>query len=232
MTRFVSAVLDAGTPVIAEIKPRSGDGDDLLRGRGPAEIARTYRDAGAACLSVVTGRWFGGRLDLLRTVASETGLPVLQKDFITRESQLATASELGAAAVLLTAQLLPVASLRRLVECALLLGVTPFVEVTGEAEIAAVPHAQDCVIAVNNKDIRLRECDDGEPGRSLRLLPAVLASGTSCPVSASGIDTPRQAAGLLAVGYAGLLVGTALLGCASPRDWFAELAARRAQVRS
>jgi indole-3-glycerol phosphate synthase len=227
MTRFVQTVLDAATPVIAEIKPRTGDGDDLLGGRGPAEIAGTYLEAGAACLSVVTGRWFGGRLDLLRTVTAQTGLPVLQKDFITRESQVATAAELGAAAVLLTARLLAAASLRLLVERSLLLGITPFVEVTCEAEIAAVPHPQDCVIAVNNKDIQDRERAAADLGRSTRLLPAVLASGTACPVSASGIDTPEQAAELLTAGYAGLLVGTTLLRAASPRGWFDDLTRSR-----
>lgn len=223
MTKFVHTLLDAGTPVVAEIKPRTGNGNDLLRGRDPAEIARTYADAGAACLSVVTGRWFGGRLDVLRTVASATGLPVLQKDFITRDSQIATAAELGASAVLLTAQLLPVVSLRRLASHALRLGITPFIEVTSEAEIAAVPHAHDCVIAVNNKDIRQRERNAADLGRSMELLPAVLATGTACPVSASGIDTPSQAADLLSAGYAGLLVGTSLLRASSAVDWFSSL---------
>jgi len=227
VTRFVQAVLAAGTPVIAEVKPRSADGDDLLGGRDGAEIARTYVDAGAACLSVVTGRWFDGRLDMLRAVTSCTELPVLQKDFITREGQVATAVELGAAAVLLTAGLLAPASLRRLVEQSLLAGLTPFVEVTCEAEIEAVPHPADCVIAVNNKDIKDGERGAGDPNRSTRLLPAVLATGAACPVSASGIDTPEQAADLLTAGYAGLLVGTTLMRAASPRDWFDDLRQRR-----
>lgn len=220
MTRFIEAVLAAGTPVIAEIKPRTGDGTDLLRGRSPAWLARAYAEAGAACLSVVTGRWFGGSLELLGTVAAETGLPVLRKDFITRERHI---DESCADAVLLTAALLPAGTLRRLITHALRSGVTPFVEVTGEAELAAVPHQEDCVIAVNNKDIRVRERDPADLGRSTRLLPALLAGGTPCPVSASGIDTPEQGAELLAAGYAGLLVGTALLRSGSPGDWFAVL---------
>ncbi|TCO60576.1 indole-3-glycerol-phosphate synthase [Actinocrispum wychmicini] len=224
MTRFVQAILAADIPVIAEIKPRTGDGDDLLAGRAPAELAAMYAEAGAACLSVVTGPWFGGRLDMLRAVTFHTDLPVLQKDFITRESQLVTAAELGVAAVLMTARLLTTGSLRRLAERALSVGITPFVEVATEAEIAAVPHPQHCVIAVNNKDIQQRERNSGDLDRSTRLLPAVLATETACPVSASGIDTPAQAAHLLATGYAGLLVGTALLRAPSPRDWFDSLA--------
>nr|WP_042188842.1 indole-3-glycerol-phosphate synthase [Kibdelosporangium sp. MJ126-NF4]CEL18490.1 Indole-3-glycerol phosphate synthase [Kibdelosporangium sp. MJ126-NF4]CTQ97974.1 Indole-3-glycerol phosphate synthase (EC 4.1.1.48) [Kibdelosporangium sp. MJ126-NF4] len=223
MTSFVNALLNARTPVIAEVKPRTGDGDDLLRGRSPESVALEYSAAGAACLSVVTGHWFGGTVDLLRTVAAVTGLPVLQKDFIIREKQLETARSLGASAVLLTARLLTASSLRRLSTQALSLGLTPFVEITDEEEIDAVPHPQDCVIAVNNKNIQQREQDDGDLGRSLRLLPAVRATGTPCPVSASGIDTPEQASDLLAAGYAGLLVGTTLLRATSAGAWFGAL---------
>lgn len=223
MTRFIEAVLAARTPVIAEIKPRTGEGTDLLLGRAPTALAHTYAQAGAACLSVVTGKWFGGSIDLLAEVAAETGLPVLRKDFITKERQLAESAEAGAAAVLLTAGLLPAGALRRLIAAALELGVTPFVEVTDEAEIAAVSRPADCVIAVNNKDIRVRERDPADLGRSTRLLPALLARGTRCPVSASGIDTPAQGAALLTAGYAGLLVGTALLRSGNPAEWFAGL---------
>lgn len=223
MTEFTDALLAADVPVIAEIKCRTGAGVDLLGGRSPASIAAAYTDAGAACLSVVTGKWFGGEVRLLREVAAAGPLPVLRKDFLTRESQLAESRALGASAVLLTVQLLPVPVLCRLVERALALGLTPFVEVTDEAEIAVVPRAGECVLAVNNKEIREREAGAPDLGRSLRLLPAVLAAGTPCPVSASGIDQPEQAAGLLAAGYAGLLVGTGLLRAASPRAWFDQL---------
>ncbi|HEY2699870.1 MAG TPA: indole-3-glycerol-phosphate synthase [Pseudonocardiaceae bacterium] len=227
MTRFVETVLAADIPVIAEIKPKSGAGDDLLGGRDPIEIVRGYVDAGAHCLSVVTGKWFNGKLDLLRKVVSTTGLPVLQKDFITRESQVNTAAEIGAGAVLLTAGLITAASLRKLTELALSLGLTPFVEVTTEAEIESVPHAPECVIAVNNKDIAEKESLDADLGRSIRLLPAVLATGAACPVSASGIETPTQAADMLDAGYSGLLVGTTLLRAENPSAWFAGVAAKR-----
>lgn len=59
----------------------------------------------------------------------------------------------------------------------------------------------------------------GRPSTRLRLLPAVRASGTPLPVSASGITSPGQAGDLLAAGYRGLLVGTALLLGESPRQW-------------
>lgn len=211
MTRFMRSLRAARLPLIMEIKRHDGDGVDLLGDRSVAEVLAEYEKAGAPCVSVVTGRWFGGTEAMLREVAEHTNLPILQKDFITRRTQVTRARDLGAAAVLLTAGLLPRSSMGSLVEACLSAGLTPFVEVTDEAEIAAVPHAGECVIAVNNKDIRTKERDSGDVGRSLRLLPALERAGTPCPVSASGIGSPAVAAQLLEAGYAGLLMGTTLL---------------------
>ncbi|MGH3907449.1 MAG: hypothetical protein ACRDTE_25225 [Pseudonocardiaceae bacterium] len=223
MTRsFTDALLGAATPVIMEIKLRDAHGTSLVGDRSPAGIVADYEAAGAPCLSVVTGRWFGGTHDLLRAVTSRTDLPVLQKDFITKESQLVDARELGASAVLLTAQLLPRSTLRHLIESCLRLGLTPFVEVVSEAEADAVVRGEDCVVAVNNKDIRHREHGPADIGRSTSLLPAVLRSGTRCPVSASGIDDPETAARLVHTGFAGLLIGTGLLRAESLHVWLTE----------
>jgi indole-3-glycerol phosphate synthase len=228
MTGFVDALLAAERPVIAEVKRQDAHGNDLLGGRTVASVVADYEAAGAPCLSVVTGRWFGGHEDTLREVVRLTDLPVLQKDFLTRRSQLVRARDLGASAVLLTAALLPASALAKLVEQTLDLGLVPFVEVSTEAEGATVPFAGDCVVAVNNKDIKGRERDAGDLDRSLTLLPAVRRTGTPCPVSASGITSPTDAARLLAAGYAALLVGTALLRSAGVHDWLAALPPRPA----
>ncbi|WP_081236266.1 indole-3-glycerol phosphate synthase [Streptomyces viridosporus] len=230
-SRFIESLLAAEHPVVMEVKRRDAHGFDLIAGHTPAQIVAAYEAAGAPCISVVTGRWFGGTRELLRDVARMTDLPLLQKDFVTRRDQLAAARDLGASAVLLTAALLPASVLANLVTAALRLGLTPFVEVTDEAGIAAVPHPGDCVIAVNNKDITVRERDPGDIGRSLDLLPALRASGTPCPVSASAIGTPQAAAELLDAGYAGLLVGTALLRSSSPRAWLTDLEHARRTAR-
>lgn len=226
MSEFIRSLLAARRPLIMEIKRRDGHDDDLLGGRPIAEVLAGYEAAGAPCVSVVTGRWFGGTEAMLREVAENTDLPVLQKDFITRRTQVTRAKALGASAVLLTAGLLPRSSMGSLVDACLSAGLTPFVEVTDEAEIEAVPHAGECVIAVNNKDIRTKERDAGDVGRSLRLLPALERSGTPCPVSASGIGGPAVAAELLDAGYAGLLMGTTLLRTRALDTYLTELDSR------
>ncbi|WP_432489072.1 beta/alpha barrel domain-containing protein [Kineococcus sp. SYSU DK018] len=208
---FTAALLESQVPLVTEVKRTDADGRDLLAGRAPLAVVADYLRAGAPCLSVVTGRWFGGDRDLLRDVVRVSPVPVLQKDFFTRRSQVRRARSDGASAVLLTAQLLPREGLRVLVEAALEEGVTPFVEVVSAEEAAAVPHAGRCVVAVNNKDIRRRERDAADLDRSVRLLPDLLRAGTRCPVSASGITDPAAAARLLDHGFRGLLVGTAVV---------------------
>jgi indole-3-glycerol phosphate synthase len=230
-SNFVTALQLADRPLIMEVKRRDPHGNDLLGDRSVAQVVATYEAAGAPCISVVTGHWFGGTPDLLREVARYTDRPILQKDFITRRDQVTAAGRLGASAVLLTAALLTRSAIRNLVETALAADLTPFVEVTGEAEIEAVPYAEHCVIAVNNKDIKTRERGAGDLDRSLRLLPALLDSGTPCPVSASGIDRAEVAADLLARGFAGLLIGTSLLRTTDLAEWLDTLdASRRAPV--
>ncbi|MFD8788227.1 indole-3-glycerol-phosphate synthase [Kitasatospora sp. NPDC059599] len=229
-TSFVDALLTARRPLVMEVKLRDPHGNDLLGERTVTDLVTRYEQAGAPCLSVVTGRWFGGTTRLLRDVTAATTLPVLQKDFLTRPAQLEAAHAMGASAVLLTAALLPATSLTRLITHALGLGLTPFVEITDERELDALPHPQDCVIAVNNKDIRTRERDPGDLRRSLHLLPAVRAAGCRAPVSASAITDPHTAARLLDAGYAGLLVGTALMRTTDIDTWLTTLDTARTGV--
>ena len=71
-----------------EVKRRDADGVELMGDRTIPEIVAEYIAAGAPCISVVTGRWFGGDDEMLREVAALTDLPLLKKDFITRERQI------------------------------------------------------------------------------------------------------------------------------------------------
>ncbi|QLQ36632.1 indole-3-glycerol-phosphate synthase [Micromonospora robiginosa] len=210
-TDFRAALRDARRPIVMEVKRRDAAGADLFGGRSVARIVATYERAQAPCLSVVTGRWFGGTPDLLREVRSLTDRPLLQKDFITGRRDLDRAVALGAQAVLLTARLLARSTLDALVAAAVRRGLTPFVEVATRAEIRAVPRPDECVVAVNNADIGDRERGGGDLRRGLDLVDEVVATGTRCAVSASGIDGPASAARLLRAGYQGLLIGAGLL---------------------
>jgi indole-3-glycerol phosphate synthase len=229
---FVEALLAGRLPIIMEVKRSDGEGVELMGERTIAEIVRQYVAVGAPCISVVTGRWFGGNDDMLREVAGLTDLPLLKKDFITREKQIVAAKEMGASAVLLTAKILPSKTFQHLIELALDHGLTPFVEVVDQDELASVIHPGDCIIAVNNKDINTREREPGDIDTSRSLLEATIQAGTPCPVSASAILDPRVGAELVDAGFKGLLIGTGLLRADSIAGWVEEFERHRAQLRA
>jgi indole-3-glycerol phosphate synthase len=227
---FIDALLAGRVPIVMEVKRSDGEGAELIGDRTVSEIVGQYLAAGAPCISVVTGRWFGGTESMLEEVAGLTEKPLLQKDFITREKQIVAAKAMGASAVLLTAKILPSRTFQHLIEVALGHGVTPFVEVVDEDELSSVIHPEDCVIAVNNKDINTREREPGDIDTSRSLLEATLQTGTRCPVSASAILDPRIAAELIDAGFKGLLIGTGLLRAPSIQGWVDEFERRRAEL--
>jgi indole-3-glycerol phosphate synthase len=230
--RFVDALLAARLPVIMEIKRRTGEGEELMGERTIPELVAEYTAAGAPCISVVTGRWFGGDDQMLRDVAELTTLPLLKKDFITREKQIAEAVEMGASAILLTAQILPKTALPKLIDITLGHGLTPFVEVIDEDELGRVTHPEQCIVAINNKQIRNQERDAGDIDVSRAMLEPALRTGTPCPVSASAITDPRVGAELIAAGFKGLLIGTGLLRSGSVQGWVDEFEQHRAALGS
>jgi indole-3-glycerol phosphate synthase len=159
---------------------------------------------------------------MLDDVAALTDLPILKKDFITRESQVVAAKKAGASAILLTARILPKSSFQSLIETILEHDVTPFVEVADHAELDSVIHGEKCIVAINNKDIRNQERDGGNLDLSRSLLEAAIETSTPCPVSASAITEPKVAAELIDAGFKGLLIGTGLLRSSSVEKWVTE----------
>jgi indole-3-glycerol phosphate synthase len=229
-SRFIERLLASPLPIVMEVKRQDADGGELLGDRTVAEIVSTYTEVGAPCISVVTGKWFGGAPEMLEEVAGLTDKPILQKDFITRERQIVKAKETGASAVLLTARILPKSTFQSLIETTLRHGLTPFVEVAEPAEVESVIHPRDCIVAANNKDIRTQEREAGDLEVSRSLLEAIVATGTPCPVSASAIGDPKLGAELIAAGFKGLLIGTGLLLADSVPAWVEEFERHRAAL--
>lgn len=226
-SRFIDALVASPLPIIMEVKRSDAEGGELIGDRSLEQIVSQYVAAGAPCISVVTGRWFGGVEQMLIDVAGFTDLPLLQKDFIARDKQVIRAKEIGASAVLLTARILAKSTLQHLIETTLEHELTPFVEIADHNELASVVHAEECIVAINNKDIRTQERDAGDLDRSRSLLDAVIESGTPVPASASAITDPRIAAELISSGFKGLLIGTGLLQADSIQGWIDEFERHR-----
>mgnify|MGYP000461732764 FL=1 len=69
--------------MIAEIKRASPSKGVLREDFKPAEIAKSYAEHGAACLSILTDRdYFQGHEEYLMQARVSCELPVIRKDFI------------------------------------------------------------------------------------------------------------------------------------------------------
>jgi indole-3-glycerol phosphate synthase / phosphoribosylanthranilate isomerase len=225
---FATALRRAGeVAVIAEFKRRSPSAGWLRPGADAATVAAGYAAAGAAALSVLTdARYFGGSLDDVRAVRAAVDVPVLRKDFVIDELQLAEARAAGADAVLLIARILPGARLGELYAAAGEHGLGVLVEVHDEAELERAVEIGARVVGVNNRDLDALTTDRR---LALRLAPRLPADRVA--VAESGL---RDAGDVEAVGLAGceaVLVGESLLKTPDPAAALAALVGRPRRAR-
>jgi indole-3-glycerol phosphate synthase len=144
--------------VIAEIKKASPSKGVLRADFRPAEIATSYAQHGAACLSVLTDRkFFHGRPEYLELARLASGLPALRKDFLIDPYQVYEARALGADCVLLIVAALDLPRMHELEAIAAALGMAVLVEVHESAELDLALDLQTPLVGINNRSLRTFE---------------------------------------------------------------------------
>ena len=212
-TRGFAGALASGAHlrVIAEVKRRSPSKGPLAPDLDPAALARTYAEAGASCLSVLTDReHFGGSPEDLAAARGAVDLPVLRKDFTVAANDVVDARLMGADCVLLIAAALDDSELRDLAQLAAELGLDALVEIHDEAELErALAVTSGELVGVNQRDLVTFQVDQARAVRMASVMPERMVR-----VAESGVRGRADALALAEAGYHAVLVGEHLVTAA------------------
>ena len=138
---------------------RDVESDAVLRADfRPAEIAASYAEGGACCLSVLTDvHFFQGASAYLEQARAACNLPVIRKDFMVDPYQVYEARAMGADAILLIVAALDHGLMADLDACARELGMDVLVEVHDADELDAALRLKTKLMGVNNRNLRTFE---------------------------------------------------------------------------
>lgn len=220
---FVGALrnkIGAGKPaVIAEIKKASPSKGVLRADFIPADIAQSYAEYGAACLSVLTDQqFFQGEIDYLKQARASCSLPVLRKDFIVDAYQVYESRVMGADCILLIASCLDDAQMKAFEALAMSLDMAVLVEVHDEAELARALQLKTPLIGINNRNLKTFEVS---LDTTLGLIAKVPTDRLL--ITESGITTPADVQRMRAAKVNAFLVGEAFMRADDPGIALAEL---------
>ena len=205
--------------VIAEVKKASPSKGVLREHFVPADIARSYAQHGAACLSVLTDeRFFQGCVEYLQQAREACSLPVLRKDFMVDAFQVYDARAMGADCILLIAACLDDAQMRDLEALAHELGMAVLVEVHDGEELDRALKLKTPLVGINNRNLRTFEVT---LDTTLGLLPRVPADRLL--VTESGILGCEDVQRMRAADVHAFLVGEAFMRQPDPGLALAQL---------
>ncbi len=218
----IESKIAAGRPgVIAEIKKASPSKGILRENFQPAEIAQSYAQHGAACLSVLTDvQFFQGADDYLRQARAACALPVLRKDFMVDPYQIIAARAMGADCILLIVSALTQTQLNEFEACAFDLGMDVLVEVHDAKELDMALQMKTSLLGINNRNLRTFETS---LQNTIDLLPRIPAGKRV--VTESGILHPEDVQKMRQHDVHAFLVGEAFMRAKEPGEELARLIA-------
>jgi indole-3-glycerol phosphate synthase len=205
--------------VIAEVKKASPSKGVLREDFIPADIAQSYAEFGAACLSVLTDQqFFQGCVDYLKQARASCQLPVLRKDFMVDAYQIYESRAMGADAILLIAACLDDAQMKDFEQIARGLDMAVLVEVHDAHELERALKLKTPMVGVNNRNLKTFEVSLDTTLTLMREIPK-----DRLLVCESGIHTRDDVLRMGAAGVNAFLVGETFMRAEEPGEALAKL---------
>jgi indole-3-glycerol phosphate synthase len=216
----IRAKMAAGKPaVIAEVKKASPSKGVLRADFIPADIAQSYAEHGAACLSVLTDKqFFQGSVDYLKQARASCDLPVLRKDFLVDAYQVYESRAMGADCILLIAACLTDAQMAEFEAIAQSLDMAVLVEVHDKAEMERALKLKTPLVGINNRNLKTFEVS-----LDTTLALKDMVGKDRIVVTESGIHTRDDVLRMGAAGVGTFLVGEAFMRAQEPGEALAAL---------
>lgn len=199
--------------VIAEVKKASPSRGIIRADFDPVEIAKSYQQGGASCLSVLTDKkFFQGSFENLAAVRQAVDLPLLCKEFIIYPYQIYYARAHGADAVLLIAAILEDVDLQYFLKIVRALGMQALIEVHTDEEFDRVLGLEGVtLIGINNRNLANFSVDLQTTQQLLAQRQQQLADRGILIVSESGIHTAEDLKIVVDAGASAVLIGESLV---------------------
>lgn len=213
------ALAEGRSAVIAEVKKASPSKGVLRENFQPAEIALSYQQGGASCLSVLTDvDFFQGSTEYLQQARAACALPIIRKDFIVDEYQVYEARAMGADCILLIVSALEDAKMAELNDLAVSLGMDVLIEVHDADELQRSLPLGNTLVGINNRNLHTF---DVTLQATIDLLDHIPED--RIVVTESGILAPEDVALMRQHQVNSFLVGEAFMRADNPGQRLAEL---------
>ena len=216
---FEKALKKDGLSFICECKKASPSKGIIAEDFPYLQIAKDYEKAGVDCISVLTEpKWFLGKDEYLKEIASEVKIPCLRKDFIIDEYMIYEAKILGAKAVLLICAVLSEEIIKEYIKICDALGLSAIVETHDENEIKMAIGIGARIIGVNNRNLKDFSVDTNNSKKLRDLVPKDIIF-----VSESGVKTAEDVKAIYEMGANAVLVGETMMKAKDKKEKLSEL---------
>jgi indole-3-glycerol phosphate synthase len=144
--------------VIAEIKKASPSAGIIIKNFNHLDIAKTYFENDATCLSVLTEEdFFQGQIDFISDIKKQIKIPILCKDFFIDTYQVVLAKSYCADCILIILSALDLNQAKDIYQAANDLNISTLIEVHTQQEAETALSFENALIGINNRNLKTLE---------------------------------------------------------------------------